>query len=90
MGLHLLVPVGLAEHLPVPRHRLEDCHRDIFLFMVPQRDLPLDLIEPPADLLPVLLDSLADHVEGLPHLDLHALVLGGVVDPVLADELLAS
>jgi hypothetical protein len=34
--------------------------------------------------------DLADHVEGVAQLDLHALVLGRVVDPVLADELLAA
>src|SRR6267143_1049702 len=34
--------------------------------------------------------KIADHVEGVAHLDHHALVPGRVVDPVLADELLAA
>src|SRR5439155_8763346 len=44
-----------------------------------------------SDLLPeVLLRALARQVERVAHLDLHALVLGRVINPVLTDELLAA
>src|SRR6266511_4665789 len=90
VGLGFVERVGGVQHLPVAGHRLDHRHRLVLLFVVAQRDLPLDLPQARAELAPVLLRALADHVEGLAQLDLHALVLGRVVDPVLADELLAA
>src|SRR5437667_9014406 len=72
------------------RAPLDHDDRLVLLLVVAQRDLPLDLVEIGGDLPPLLLRALADQVEGVAHLDLHALVLGRVVDPVLADELLAA
>ena len=51
--------MGGAEHLPVAGHGLEDVDRDGFLLVVAELDLPLDLVDAAADLLPVALDALA-------------------------------
>src|SRR4029077_3682939 len=89
-GLDLVVRVGGPQHLPVARHGLDHLDGDRFLLVVAEGDLPLDLVEIRADPLPVLLHPIAHHVEGLAHLDPHLLVLRSVLDPVLADELLAA
>ena len=90
MRLGLLPRVRGRQHLPVAGYGLDDGDRLVVLLVVAQRDLPLDLVEIGGDLAPLLLRALADHVEGVAHLDHHALVPGRVVDPVLADELLAA
>jgi len=90
VGLDLLVRVARGEDLPVAGHGLDDGDRLRLGLVVPERDLPLDLVEVRGELLEVLLGALADQIERVAELDLHALVLGRGVDPVLADELLAA
>ena len=90
MSLDLLVGVTRGEDLPVAGNGLDDGDRLRLALVVTERNLPLDLVEVRGDLLEVLLGALADQIECVAHLDLHALVLGRVVDPVLADELLTA
>src|SRR5262249_7533207 len=86
----LLPRVGRGQHLPITRHRLDHGDRLVGLLVVAQRDFPLYFVEARSNLAELLLRSLADDVEGVAHLDLHAFVRRSVVDPVLADELLAA
>ena len=57
--LHLLRCVARPEDLPVARHRLDDGDRHVLRLVIPQRDLPLHLVEVRAEPLPVALDALA-------------------------------
>jgi len=71
------VRVAGADHFPVAGHWLDDFHVTAS-FLWYGGDLPLDLVRFERSASSPSLRALADHVEGIAHLDLDLLVLGRV------------
>src|SRR5882672_9960556 len=75
-----------ADHLPISADRFVDLDGDGRVFVIPQRDLILEFVQPVGELLVIGLFALGDDVKGVADVQADAFVLGSVIDMVFADE----
>src|SRR5882672_173301 len=75
-----------ADHLPISANRFVHLDGDGRVFVIPQRDLVLEFVQPVGELLIIGLFALGDDVKRVADVQADGFVLGSVIDAVFANK----